>query len=266
MTTTTPVSADRAEHSGDSWRSPKQIQPDVAYFALTLRVRHGKLERSVATHFAGFPEGVGPGEGIELREASEVFPDVMTKMWEGVGQDWMVVNNDAELRLFVILGGNALVAEHIARARFADLVEPHVCVSKGAVGFMRLRPDASDLNVRSRRKQKRRIFKRDEHRCQRCGARRDDSTQTKLEAHHIRPFSKTGLTADPNLITLCRSCNQAIGDGFEPDLYWATEGPLTSGIESESAEAHREAVESYRRLVQRMLRDRQRHQTSERHS
>lgn len=266
MTLTTPVSEDQTEHTRDSWRVSKQIEPEVTYFALTLRDSHGKLERSVESRFAGFPEGVRPGEGIELREASEVPPDEMTKRWGEAGQDWTVVNDDAELRLFILLGGNALVAEHIAREHFADLLEPHVCVSKGAVGFMRYRPDAPDLKVRSRRKQKRRIFRRDGHRCQRCGARQDDDTQTKLETHHIRPYSKNGPTADPNLVALCHECNKSIGDDFEPDLYWSSKGPSTSGIEPENAEAHQKAVENYRRRVRRKLRDLQRQEPPEQHS
>ncbi|WP_420621096.1 HNH endonuclease [Candidatus Poriferisodalis sp.] len=255
MTVTTPGSEDQAERIRGLQRSLKQIRPEVTYFALTLRDSHGRLERSVQSHFAGFPEGVGPGEGIELREASQVYPDKMTRMWEDVGHDWIVVNDVAQLRVFVLLGGHALIAEGIARGHFADLVKPHLCMSKGAVGFMRYHPDAPDSMVRSRRKQKRRIFERDGHRCQRCGAPQADDARTRLEAHHIRPFSKGGPTADPNLITLCRGCNQSIGDGFEPDLYWAAGGPIASGTDTESAEAHREAVENYRRRVERMLRD-----------
>ena len=101
MTATTPGSEVQAEHTRVFWRSLTQIRPEVTYFALTLRDSHGRLERSVQSQFAGFPEGVGPGEGVELREASEVYPDKMTKMWENVGHDWIVVNDVAQIRVFV---------------------------------------------------------------------------------------------------------------------------------------------------------------------
>lgn len=256
MTIVTSGSGPQVQHICEPQRGLGHFRPEVAYFALTLRDSHGRLERSVQSHFAGFPEGVGPGEGIELREASEVYPDKMTQLWEKAGHDWTLVNDASQLRAFVLLGGHALIAEDIAREHFADLVEPHLCVSKGAVSFMRHRPDAPDLSVRSRRKQKRRILKRDGHRCQRCGMRQTDDALTKLEAHHIRPFSKGGPTADPNLIALCRQCNRPIGDDFRPDLYWATGGPIASGADSESAEAHRRAVQSYRRRMNQMLQNR----------
>lgn len=235
----------------------RQIRPDIIYYALTLRSRHGKMERSIQTHFAGFPEGVGPDEGVELRRASPVDPDEMSKMWEDVGHDWMVVNDAEEYDEFIRRGGEALVAEDIARERFGDLVEPHLCVSAGVGGFIRLRPDAPDATVRSRKQQKRRIRERDGHKCQLCGATPEDDPRVRLEVHHVRPFSKGGPTVDPNLITLCHECHQAIGDSFEPDLYWATAGPIASATDPENADNHREAVEQHRRRIERMLRNRQ---------
>ena len=232
---------------------PEQICPEVTYFAVTLRDTHGKLERSFQSSFAGFPEGVGPGEGIELREASPVYPDKMIALWEGIGQDWMVVSDPVHLIRFLLLGGNALISEHLAREHFSDFVEPHLCISKGAGGFMRYRPDAPDLTVRSRRKQKQRIRDRDGHRCQLCGVQPTEDDQTKPEIHHIRPFSQDGPTVDPNLITLCRECNQALGQEFRPDLYWTTGGPINSATDSENPQAHQRSVENYRRRVAQMF-------------
>ena len=128
-------------------------------------------------------------------------------------------------------------------------MEPHLCVSKGVGGFIRYKPDAPDLTVRSRTKQKQRIRERDGFRCQLCGAQQTEDEQTKLEIHHIRPFSQDGPTVDTNLITLCRKCNQALGQEFRPDLYWRPGGPISSASDSESAETHRRSVENYRRLV-----------------
>ena len=242
MTLTTPDGEDQTKCR------LHQIRSDVTYYALTLRDNHGKLDRSIQTRFAGFPEGVEPTAGFELREAAPVDPSKMTEMWNHAGHPWVVVNTFQQLREYIRRGGEALITEELAREHFADLVEPHLCLSKGAAGFMRYAPDAPDLTVRSRKRQKRRVRERDGNQCQRCGA------STRLEIHHIRPFSKGGPTADPNLITLCHECNQELADDYRPDLYWATKGPSMSATGTESADAHREAVERYRRRVEQMLR------------
>ena len=52
------------------------------------------------------------------------------------------------------------------------------------------------------------VFKRDNYICQECGAGRE----AKLHVHHIVPFSRGGSDEMSNLITLCESCNEAIGN------------------------------------------------------
>lgn len=52
------------------------------------------------------------------------------------------------------------------------------------------------------------VFKRDNYTCQECGA----SREAKLHVHHIIPFSRGGSDEMSNLITLCESCNEAIGN------------------------------------------------------
>lgn len=236
----------------ESARDLKHIQPDVAYYAATLRDSHGKLDRSFYSHFADFPEGVGPGRGVEVRETSPVDPAEMTQMWDDVGHDWMIVNQSAQLFAFVRLGGNALITQDFARQHFADLMGPKRSISKGAGGFLRHRPDAPDLQERSRTRQKKRIRERDGHQCQECGAQPSDDGQTELEVHHIRPFSDGGPTVDENLITLCKQCHDELDPHYQPDLHF-TAGPLTSAADSESAETHRRGVEAYRRRIAQML-------------
>jgi hypothetical protein len=53
--------------------------------------------------------------------------------------------------------------------------------------------------------QRERIYKRDGHRCVRCGATED------LTLDHIHPRSLAGNDSDDNLRTLCRSCNSSKG-------------------------------------------------------
>lgn len=52
------------------------------------------------------------------------------------------------------------------------------------------------------------VFKRDNHTCQECGAGRE----AKLHVHHIIPVSRGGTDEMSNLVTLCESCNQSIGN------------------------------------------------------
>ncbi len=52
------------------------------------------------------------------------------------------------------------------------------------------------------------VFKRDNYTCHECGAGRD----AELHVHHIIPVCRGGTDEMNNLITLCASCNQSIGD------------------------------------------------------
>jgi 5-methylcytosine-specific restriction endonuclease McrA len=50
------------------------------------------------------------------------------------------------------------------------------------------------------------IFKRDEHKCQYCGAFTD------LTLDHVQPRSRSGKSSWTNLVTACKSCNSKKGD------------------------------------------------------
>jgi len=52
------------------------------------------------------------------------------------------------------------------------------------------------------------VFRRDKYLCQECGRGRE----AKLHVHHIIPFSRGGSDEMSNLITLCESCNESIGN------------------------------------------------------
>lgn len=52
------------------------------------------------------------------------------------------------------------------------------------------------------------VFKRDNYTCQECGA----GKEAKLHVHHKIPHAKGGSDEMSNLVTLCESCNQSIGD------------------------------------------------------
>jgi len=77
----------------------------------------------------------------------------------------------------------------------------------------------SDWN--SRRKK---VYKRDSYRCQKCGSLGGKRGNTELHAHHKKPISKGGSHRYRNLKTVCKSCHQNIhGHGV------GGKSPSTSG-------------------------------------
>lgn len=63
----------------------------------------------------------------------------------------------------------------------------------------------SDWN--SRRK---RIYKRDDFKCQDCGARGGPYGSAELHAHHLVPLSAGGTNELDNLITVCAPCHNSL--------------------------------------------------------
>lgn len=59
----------------------------------------------------------------------------------------------------------------------------------------------------SRRKE---VYKRDGFTCQNCGAQGGPHGNTELNAHHIIPKSKGGTHSTSNLVTICKSCHNAV--------------------------------------------------------
>jgi hypothetical protein len=56
-------------------------------------------------------------------------------------------------------------------------------------------------------RRRRRVYKRDNYRCQRCGARGGSRGNAELHAHHQTPKSRGGSHRPSNLETLCRECH-----------------------------------------------------------
>lgn len=242
---------DRASRTAAFARGLKEIRPERTYFAALLGSDTG-WNLAFETCFAGFPEGRGPDDGVELREPVPVYPDRMTRLWEGAGQSWVVVNERAQLIWFLRFGGNALIAEEVAREHLAEFVRPIEMIPNGAVGLRRFDPDTREVKYhRPRPKQKARILERDGHRCRVCHKQRANDEDISLELHHIRPFSKGGPTIDENLITVCHECNMSFGSQFHPELFWLPDGHASRALERHSTEAHNQGVEAYRRFAAR---------------
>lgn len=54
------------------------------------------------------------------------------------------------------------------------------------------------------------VLKRDNYRCQKCGAAGKSSSGVELHAHHIVPLSEGGLNKSSNLMTVCKNCHESI--------------------------------------------------------
>ena len=67
---------------------------------------------------------------------------------------------------------------------------------------------------------RRKVFFRDRHTCQECGASRGENDNLMLQVDHIVPVSKGGTDDFDNLVTLCSDCNLGKSDD---NLYGAIE-------------------------------------------
>lgn len=232
----------------------KEIRPEYTYFAAALLGSDTGWNLAFETGFAGFPEGGGPDDGVELREPVRVYPDRITRLWEDAGQGWVVVNERAQLIWLFRFGGNALIAEEIAREHLAEFIQPIEMVPNGPIGFRRFDPDAREVKRRRPRPtQKARILRRDDHRCQVCHRRPANGGDIRLELHHIRPFSMGGLTIDENLITVCNECHNSFDPHYQPGLFWLPDGHARGALQQRSADAHNQRVEAYRRIAARVF-------------
>lgn len=228
----------------------KSIDFSMTYFAFTLLDRDGQRVTSVQSRFAGWPAGRGPG-AVELREAAPILPDVMTDIWDDLCEPWIVVSTPANLYIYLLAGGNALVEQSFAERYFAQLVKPHAVVRPGPLGFERFDERAREVQRRRPRPpQRRRVLQRDHFECQLGGAREEDGAE--LVLHHVRMFSRGGPTTDENLVTLCKPCHTGLDPHEDEGLFFLPGGHLDRALRYETADAHRSAVLSYRSKMARV--------------
>lgn len=233
-----------------------EIRPDVSYYAATLlKTDRGEMLGFVS-RWAGLSEEYSLDKGIELRRAVPVDAEKFSQLWEEIDQGWITVNCDLGVLVFFGVGGNAFIAEDIARKYFVVDLEPHPVASNGGVGFRQYDPKSREVTQsRPRPKQKRRILDRDGHQCKICRKGQSDYPEVELQAHHIRPFAQGGLTIDENLITLCSECHQSLDPHFQPELFFLPDGPYEKIHEKETAATHCGGAKEHRRRVASLLDD-----------
>jgi hypothetical protein len=112
-----------------------------------------------------------------------------------------------------MLGGNALVEQDLAQEWLPEIIAPTPVSRPDFSGYKSLSAFPKEaLNRAATRKQRMRVLERDGYRCKVCGRRPADHVDAELHVHHARMWSRGGITADDNLITLCHTYHK----GLEP--------------------------------------------------
>ncbi len=199
----------------------KNVIAENEYYAITLLVNENdRIEFGTQTHWVGFTDD---NCRYELREPSIVNPEWIIERWKSFEQPYIVVNNDSELLVFMLIGGNALVEKNKARKGFKEFLRDSPSGRSGALGFKSLRNLPSNaLHRAPTPKLRMKVITRDNYRCVVCGRRPVDYTDIELHVHHIRPWANGGLTDEKNLITLCQTCHNGLNPHEDHNLFTFT--------------------------------------------
>ena len=191
--------------------------PGCMYYAITLTA-----DDSLKVIFATQTQWVGWSDDKmrhELRRARLVHRGFVT-IWERLGQRYAYIHTTEEMVLFLLGGGNALVEKELAETTFPFLLAPDVSIPSGIVGFKspEMFPETAFRRAPTP-KLRMRVLDRDGRRGRICGRRPDDHLDLELHVHHIRPWSKGGLTDLSNLITLCSTCHAGLDPHDDHTLF-----------------------------------------------
>jgi hypothetical protein len=219
------------------------IDPQQEYYQVTLTVNaDNQIVWAAYSHFVDFTDATCK---FELREASIIHADRLQKLFQDMGEPCIVVKNDDALNAFFLLGGHALVEKSVAERRLPEVLRPSPVAPSGPLGFRGLEGLPRSLLQRApTKKQRMRIFNRDGFRCRICGETPSDNVHVTLHVHHVRMWSRGGLTEDINLITLCGTCHA----GLDPHNDWGLFQLVPNGsVEHHLKRGRREYSEGVRR-------------------
>jgi hypothetical protein len=190
---------------------------EVYYAVSLLADEEGTRYVSIRTHWGGFEEGP-PRK--EIREPTSIDPFEAAEIHRHLGWPHAVVNDEIDLDMYRLSGGRGAVRAPLAALIAPDLAEPHPCVRSVTQGFVGLsNAPAGWLRRAPSKKARMRILKRDRRRCRVCGRSPDDFVDVTLHVHHIVPWSRSGLTEEDNLVTLCATCHDGLDPHYDPDLF-----------------------------------------------
>lgn len=246
----------------ENGRLHREREPDLDKdwyaFCRTLTV-DGKLLVERQTVFAGYSD-VRPFR--ERRQASHVRPDIWRKHMLELRELPLTVEEDSSFLVWLILGGEALVEDSVARRIMAESLEPHevgrVATKPGWHATKGLEPSA--LRHAPTPKLRAEVVIRDNRRCRLCGRSPDEDPHAFLEAHHGIPWGdrSSGLTIKENLFALCNTCHRGVTNGLEQQLILSLN--VSSGFSADSFRTeYFEGVLRYRKRVLQSLREMKQH-------
>jgi HNH endonuclease len=226
----------------DTVAEMRRIMPDSVYYAITFTAyESGKIWWSAQSCWEDFAD---EDLRTEILSASLVIPDKMTRLWDDLGQPYVVVNDRTHLAVYLmLLGGNALVEQQLAQKWLPHIVTPHPVRRPGFFGYQSVStlPETA-FNRAPTAKVRMRVLKRDGYRCRICGRKAADHVDVELHVHHVKPWGKGGLTVEDNLATLCHTRYKGLDPHEDISLAIFLE-PLDAGTRRNEL---REAIKRYR--------------------
>ncbi|HCG02333.1 MAG TPA: hypothetical protein DEV93_17550 [Chloroflexi bacterium] len=159
-----------------------------------------------------------------------------------------MVSDEETLRVFLFMGGNALVAQVVASEHLPDLMKPRRSGKSEWFGFRVVGENDPGTRRAPTPKQRMVVLKRDGRRCRSCGRRPDDDTDVVLNVHHINEYHRAGLTDNTNLVTLCHTCHNGLYPHYDPSLY-----EYTGGSTIPTPNDYRDGVKRYRSWARTVL-------------
>jgi len=176
-----------------------KIARDVSYYHIGVGVSGaGDAEWHMQTHWMGWQD---PAHRLERRKARPVDPHWFAECWKQSGTPYFVVNDAADLAVFLAFGGNALIAAPIAEEFLPDVIE-RITAADGEPGFRR-EPAAIGAPVRPAP-----LARAKSHpgrRCCVCGEPANARRQA-LRLRPVRPASLGGADLPQNCIVHCAAC------------------------------------------------------------
>lgn len=177
----------------------------------------GTIERSVMSHWVGF---TNTKPQREIRVATIINPNNYRKAFRRLKEPSSLVNNEKDLFIYLLIGGNGLIEKTVAEKFFPELIQPLTVVNSFSKGFLKQESlPKQKINHAPTKKVRMNVLKRDNFRCRICGRSPDNYVDIELHVHHILPWGQGGITEEDNLITLCNTCHDGLEPHFEPKLF-----------------------------------------------
>jgi hypothetical protein len=228
----------------------RRFREDRRYYALWLLA-----DRRGGINWSAFSIGVGRSPRNprwEVRKPDAVKPSWFVNLWDNIlKQDWVAVHDEAQLAVFLRLGGNVLIDTEVAHALIPHAVAPAECVRDiGGFKVTEHLPDAATHRKPSA-KLRNQVLKRDNYRCVQCGRRAADYLDIELHVHHVIPWKHAGPTSECNLVTLCSTCHRGLDPHSEYRLRELAKLPGPAGDFHDDLKEFSEGVRAYRAMVAR---------------